>query len=90
MHAVARTLVFNLATALLFSALYAFIGPRHFQPLHPRDEMGYLDYFFYATTIQSGVGLPDITAVSAQSKILSILQQWALIGSVFVLMHASR
>ena len=85
MHIVTQTLLFNIGVVLLFSVLYASIEPNHFQPLQPKDTLTYIDYLFYATTIQAGVGLPDITAVTNLAKLLAIVQQWIQIGTMFLL-----
>jgi hypothetical protein len=61
------------------------ISPDNFAPLQPKDKITYIDLIFYSTTIQSGVGLSDINAVSDLAKILSIIQQLIMIASVFIL-----
>jgi hypothetical protein len=42
---------------------------------------------FYATTIQSSVGLPDITALTDLAKILAMIQQLALMASTFIVLY---
>lgn len=79
------TFLFNILIIIIFSIIYASIMPNNFQPLNPDDELNYIDYLFYATTIQTGVGLPDVTALSDLAKILALIQQLILMGSAFIL-----
>jgi hypothetical protein len=82
---VTYTFLFNIAIIIIFSIIYSLILPNNFKPLNPDDNITYIDYLFYATTIQSGVGLPDITALTDLAKILTIIQQLILMGSAFIL-----
>jgi hypothetical protein len=82
---VAYTFLFNILTIIIFSWIYSSIPAKNFKPLNHNDELTYIDYLFYAVTIQSGVGLPDVTALSNLSKILVIIQQLILLGSGFIL-----
>jgi hypothetical protein len=81
------TFVVNIITIILFSLIYASILPNNFQPLNPKDELTYVDYLFYSVTIQTGVGLPDVTALSDLAKILAMIQQLILMGSAFVILQ---
>ena len=83
---VTYTFLFNIVVIIIFSIIYASITPSNFEPLKKEDNLTYIDYLFYAVTIQSGVGLPDITAVSDLAKILTIIQQIILLGSTFFLL----
>ena len=82
---VTYTFLFNIFVIIIFSIIYALLQPSNFEPLRPEDKLTYIDYLFYSVTIQSGVGLPDITALSDLAKILTIIQQIILIGSTFFL-----
>lgn len=82
---VTYTFLFNMIVIIIFSIIYALLPPSNFEPLRPEDKLTYIDYLFYSVTIQSGVGLPDITALSDLAKILTIIQQIILIGSTFFL-----
>ena len=83
---VTYTFLFNIVVIIIFSIIYALISPSNFEPLKMKDKLTYIDYLFYAVTIQSGVGLPDITALSDLAKILTITQQLILLGSTFILL----
>jgi hypothetical protein len=82
---VTLTFVFNMIIIIMFSIIYSSISPHNFQALHPSDELTYIDYLFYATTIQCGVGLPDVTALSDLAKLLALIQQLILMSSEFIL-----
>jgi hypothetical protein len=82
---VTYTFIFNIITILVFSIIYSSINPNKFEPLNPKDKLTYVDYLFYAITIQTGVGLPDVTALSDLAKILAMTQQIILMGSAFIL-----
>ena len=83
---VTYTFLFNIVVIIIFSIIYASISPSNFETLKKEDKLTYIDYLFYAVTIQSGVGLPDITALSDLAKILTIIQQIILLGSTFFLL----
>jgi hypothetical protein len=81
------TFLFNIVTIIIFSIIYSLISPHNFEPLNPKDKLTYVDYLFYSVTIQCGVGLPDITALSDLAKILAMIQQIILMGSAFILLQ---
>ena len=81
------TFLFNILAVIVFSIIYSSISPNNFEPLKPNTNITYLDYIFYSVTIQCGVGLPDITAVTKLGKILATFQQLILMGSAFILLH---
>ena len=83
---VTYTFLFNIIVIIIFSIIYASISPHNFEALKSKDKLNYIDYLFYSVTIQSGVGLPDITALTDLAKILTIIQQIILIGSAFILL----
>jgi hypothetical protein len=84
---VTLTFLFNILTIFVFSIIYSSISPHNFEPLNPKDKLNYVDYLFYSITIQCGVGLPDITALSDLAKILAMIQQVILMGSAFILLQ---
>ena len=85
---VTNTFLFNIVTVIIFSIIYYSLDPKtHFQPLNPIIDLKYLDFLFYAVTIQSGIGLPDVTVISDLAKILAIIQQLILMGSAFIIIH---
>jgi len=84
---VKNTFIFNIIVIIIFSIIYYSISHHNFEPLNPKDELTYIDYLFYATTVQSGIGLPDVTALSDLAKILSLIQQLILMGSAFILIR---
>lgn len=84
---VTYTFAFNIVAILIFSVIYASISPHNFEPLNPKDELTYIDFLFYSVTIQSGIGLPDVTALSDLAKILALIQQIMLMASAFILIR---
>jgi hypothetical protein len=62
-----------------------YISTDNFAALQPKDKITYIDLIFYSTTIQSGVGLSDINAVTDLAKILSMIQQLIMLASMFIL-----
>jgi predicted membrane channel-forming protein YqfA (hemolysin III family) len=84
---VTLTFLFNILTIFVFSIIYSSISPHNFEPLNPKDKLNYVDYLFYSITIQCGVGLPDVTALSDLAKILAMIQQVILMGSAFILLQ---
>jgi len=82
---VVYTFIFNIIAIIVFSLIYSSISPNNFQALNPKDELTYVDFLFYSVTIQSGIGLPDVTAFSDLAKILALIQQLILMGTAFIL-----
>ena len=82
---VTKTFLFNIIIVIVFSIIYSSISPNNFEPSHPKDKLTYIDFLFYALTIQCGVGLPDVMAVSNLAKILVMIQQFILMGSAYIL-----
>ena len=85
MDIVTKTFLFNLICLIFFSFVYMSISIDNFAALQPKDNITYIDLIFYSTTIQSGVGLSDINAVTDLAKILSMIQQLIMLASVFIL-----
>jgi hypothetical protein len=84
---VTLTFLFNMAMIIIFSIMYSYISPHNFKALNPSDKLTYLDFLFYAVTIQSGIGLPDVTALSDLAKVLALIQQLSVIGSAYILLR---
>ena len=84
---VTYTFIFNILMIIIFSIIYTSISPHNFEPLNKKDKLTYIDYLFYSVTVQSGVGLPDITAVSDLAKILAIIQQLIILATAYVLIR---
>jgi hypothetical protein len=82
---VTKTFLFNIIIVIVFSIIYSSLDPNNFEPSHPKDKLTYIDFLFYALTIQCGVGLPDVMAVSNLAKILVMIQQFILMGSAYIL-----
>lgn len=84
---VVYTFIFNIIAIIVFSLIYSSISPNNFQALNPKDELTYVDFLFYSVTIQSGIGLPDVTAFSDLAKILALIQQLILMSTAFILVY---
>jgi hypothetical protein len=87
MDSVIRIFLFNIFLVILFAFVYSVIDSKNFQPLNTNDKLTFIDYLFYSTTIQAGVGLPDITAVTNLSKLLAMIQQIILMGSSLIILR---
>ena len=85
MDIVTKTFLFNIICIVIFSFVYMSISSDNFAALQPTDKITYIDLIFYSTTIQSGVGLSDINAVTDLAKILAMIQQLIMLASVFIL-----
>lgn len=87
MNQITGVFLFNLFIILLFTVIYANIPRRNFIHLKSDKDLTYLDFMFYSVTIQSGVGLPDITADTELAKFLALVQQLILMSSAFILLQ---
>jgi len=81
------TLFFNIICIIAFSIIYYQLSPLHFINPITRSKLSYLDCFFYSTTIQSTIGLENITSATSFGKYIVLLQQWTVITSSAVLLH---
>jgi hypothetical protein len=84
---VTYTFLFNIAVVIVFSIVYSSIPPNNFEPLNPKDKLTYIDYLFYAVTIQTTTGLPDVTALTDLAKFLALIQMFILMGSAYILIR---
>ena len=83
---VTKTFIFNIILVILFSIIYTLLPENNFKSIKPKHDLTYLDFLFYSTTIQAGVGLPDITAYSPLATFVALIQQIIKIGSVYFLL----
>lgn len=88
MNIITKTFLFNLICIIIFAIIYSIVPEKNFMPLNKNDKLTFIDYLFYSLTIQSGIGLPDVTALSDLAKILAMVQQFMLLGSAYILFIA--
>ncbi len=87
-HILTYTFIFNIIVVIIFSLIYSSMHNHNFIDSFTNTNnknISYIDYLFYSLTIQSGVGLPDISAVSDIAKILAMIQQFILMGSTYII-----
>jgi hypothetical protein len=85
MNAVTGVFIFQCVSILFFAFLYSLIPPNNFVTINNDSNVTPIDYLFYSVTIQSGIGLPDITAQTQLAKAIAIVQQFTLIASTVVI-----
>lgn len=89
MNVVTFTLLYQLCCIFVFMCLYITIGAKNFTKMKNKNENPELttfDYLFYSLTVQSTVGLPDITATSQISKVcVTIHQLFVILTPVVVI-----
>jgi hypothetical protein len=85
MNTVTGVFIFQCASILFFAILYSLIHPTNFITINNDSILTPIDYLFYSVTIQSGIGLPDITAQTQLSKSIAIVQQFTVIASTMVI-----
>jgi len=71
-----RTLVFHFVCIIMFSLLYLNVMIDD-----DNREIKYIDCLMLSTTIQSGVGLTNISLSNSLGKMILILQQLVLIST---------
>jgi len=87
MNMVMAALFFNIFCIIAFSIIYYKLSPSHFINPNTKSELSYLDCFFYSTTIQSTIGLENITTTTKFGTYIVLLQQWSVLTSGAVLLH---
>jgi hypothetical protein len=85
MNTVTGVFIFQCASILFFAILYSLIPPDNFVTLNNDSKVMPIDYLFYSVTIQSGIGLPDITSQTQMSKAIAIVQQFTVLASTMVI-----
>jgi hypothetical protein len=82
--------VYNLLAIIIFSLIYYYYAKNLneiWQREHGYQKITYLDVLFFATTVQSGVGLSSIVVQSDFMKCIVILQQVLMISSYIFLIY---
>mgnify|MGYP003966919727 CR=1 FL=1 len=79
MNVVTFTLLYQICSILTFTVIYYMIGKTNFSKQNTSDKLTIFDYFFYSFTVQSTVGLPDITADTTLAKLIVTIQQMAVL-----------
>lgn len=87
MRKVIQLFLYNICIIVLFTIIYYMIGSKHFENLKGKNETTLLDCIFFATTIQSGVGLSDINTTTKLAKILAIIQQLTMLGNTIFMYY---
>lgn len=87
MDIITKTFLFNILCIIVFAIIYTVIPANNFMALSKKDTLNIVDYLFYSLTIQSGVGLPDVTALSDLAKILAMIQQLIVMGSAYIIIN---
>jgi hypothetical protein len=85
MNTVTGVFIFQCVSILFFALVYSLIHPTNFITINNDSILTPIDYLFYSVTIQSGIGLPDITAQTQLSKSIAIVQQFTVIASTMVI-----
>lgn len=85
MNTVTGVFIFQCVSILFFATVYSLIPPNNFVTINNDSNVMPIDYLFYSVTIQSGIGLPDITAQTQLAKAIAIVQQFTLIASTMVI-----
>jgi len=79
MKIVFRTVWFHLCSILIFTVLYLWAKDHYFQKQDNNPPITLMDTFLMSTTIQSGVGMTDISPKSTFGKMLLSIQQLLMI-----------
>jgi len=91
MNTIVKVFTFNILTIFFFTLIYTMIPEENFIPVlknNTRDyKITFLDYLFYSTTIQAGVGLAPISPITKLSKILTLIQHYILICSGIIVLY---
>jgi hypothetical protein len=88
MNVVTFTLLYQLCCIFVFTCLYITIGSKNFtKQKNENPELTTFDYLFYSLTVQSTVGLPDITATSQISKVCVTIHQFFVILTPVVVIN---
>lgn len=85
MNTVTGVFIFQCTSIIFFAILYSLIPPDNFITLNNDSKVMPIDYLFYSITIQSGIGLPDITSQTQMSKAIAIVQQFTVLASTMVI-----
>ena len=88
MKRVIKTVAVHLFFIIIFAIFYYYFS-KHFEKNTPNKCKNYncdtevntiIDFLFFSTTIQAGVGLNEISPISNYGKIIIILQQLIMIS----------
>ena len=89
MKLVIRGAAFNILCIIIFGLIYWNLQS-HFTKDQNYQKIIYgepIDFFFLSTTIQAGVGFPDLIAVTNVSNIILMIQQIIMITTNIFLLY---
>ena len=91
MKQVFASIIFNFIIIIIFSIIYIYLKDEFIynvsDKLKTNNRIQIIDLIMYTTTIQSGVGLTNIMPNSVLSKLVTMTQQYIMIGSYLFILY---
>jgi hypothetical protein len=91
MKQVFASIIFNFIIIIMFSIIYIYLKDEFIynvsDKLKTNNRIQIIDLIMYTTTIQSGVGLTNIMPNSVLSKLVTMTQQYIMIGSYLFILY---
>ena len=76
---VIRTVCFHFTCIVFFGILYFYLRDDLAEKGHKKEEIQIMDYVFFSTTIQAGVGFSDMYPTNFYGKLALTFQQLIMI-----------
>ena len=95
MKVLIRGVLFHIVSLAIFTYIYFILYETDFENIieDPLDEISidikFMDCFYFATTVEAGVGLTSLQPTTNLSKFIVCIQQFLMIIANFVILYFS-
>jgi hypothetical protein len=89
MKQILAAILLNFISIFIFGCIYLYLKDDFIynEPSNLKNKIQIIDLIMYSSTIQSGVGLTNLTPNSFKAKFFTIIQQYLLISSHFFILY---
>ena len=81
--------ILNIVCIIVFSFIYNRLSSEHIQIYTSEGKSGYIDYLYFSTNIQSGVGLSDFNIKTRKAKMAVMVHELTVILLNIVLFYVA-
>lgn len=81
--------ILNIVCIIVFSFIYNKLSTEHIKIYTSEEKSKYIDYLFFSTNIQSGVGLSDFNIKTRKAKIAVMIHEIIVISLNIILFYVS-
>jgi uncharacterized membrane protein len=79
----------NIVCILVFSSIYNKLSTEHIKIYTEEEKPAYIDYLYFSTNIQSGVGLSDFNIKTRKAKMVVMAHEITVISLNIILFYVA-